>query len=129
MPLDNTKTITNVTYNGNDWPVGGGGFIYTNDFTAVKVELFDTEFTKLVGVENASEDVYPCLEIFGYDENGDEIDFVSGFGNNVYQRNGKIITSAYATDVYINEGSIYIYGDIEFLINNADFKQLLYQSV
>lgn len=25
MPLDNTKTITAVTYNGNDWPVGGGG--------------------------------------------------------------------------------------------------------
>lgn len=24
MPLDNTKTITSVTYNGNDWPVGGG---------------------------------------------------------------------------------------------------------
>ena len=23
--LDNTKTITAVTYNGNDWPVGGGG--------------------------------------------------------------------------------------------------------
>lgn len=25
MALDNTKTITAVTYNGNDWPVGGGG--------------------------------------------------------------------------------------------------------
>ena len=33
MALDNTKTITAVTYNGNDWPVGGAPSLQSKSVT------------------------------------------------------------------------------------------------
>ena len=33
MALDNSKTITAVTYNGNDWPVGGAPSLQSKSVT------------------------------------------------------------------------------------------------
>ena len=33
MALDNSKTITAVTYNGNDWPVGGAPNLQSKSVT------------------------------------------------------------------------------------------------
>lgn len=112
MALDNTKTITAVTYNGNDWTVGGGGgplvaygnIVAGHDTTQIEFTGSSAYSNYLIALQPNASFFVSAPAGLAYAVSFSEIQgnkkiFADGFdrlmgnlGDDVFSKNGDVIT-------------------------------------
>lgn len=91
MALDNTKTITSATYNGNNWPVGGesGGYLSNMILSKLSQDLF----LKDIFVDNCRFETGQ----FGFTKNSSNVTF-----KNCVFDNARVICTQEIHDAIVN---------------------------